>query len=262
MAEGVCMESKPILSRFRNSITAQSIRRGLTLAIPFLTLGSFSLLFLNFPSDSYQTFLHNFLNGSAVALLTTLYNISLGSLALVLCITISLSYGLLAEMDMYILYPVVALCSYMAFCGGIQDHEEYVFNAEWVFTAMFITLASCILFRRILKLSDRMEKLHTTGAEYLFNISIQSLFPVIIIIAFFAILGYLLRTAWGSNNITNFGAYIFLKIFDELSDNLFGILLYVIITHVLWFFGVHGTNTLEAVSRRLFEPNVSVNQSL
>ena len=262
MAEGVCMESKPILSRFRNSITAQSIRRGLTLAIPFLTLGSFSLLFLNFPSDSYQTFLHNFLNGSAVALLTTLYNISLGSLALVLCITISLSYGLLAEIDMYILYPVVALCSYMAFCGGIQDHEEYVFNAEWVFTAMFITLASCILFRRILKLSDRMEKLHTTGAEYLFNISIQSLFPVIIIIAFFAILGYLLRTAWGSNNITNFGAYIFLKIFDELSDNLFGILLYVIITHVLWFFGVHGTNTLEAVSRRLFEPNVSVNQSL
>lgn len=184
MAEGVCMESKPILSRFRNSITAQSIRRGLTLAIPFLTLGSFSLLFLNFPSDSYQTFLHNFLNGSAVALLTTLYNISLGSLALVLCITISLSYGLLAEIDMYILYPVVALCSYMAFCGGIQDHEEYVFNAEWVFTAMFITLASCILFRRILKLSDRMEKLHTTGAEYLFNISIQSLFPVIIIIAF------------------------------------------------------------------------------
>lgn len=36
----------------------------------------------------------------------------------------------------------------------------------------------------------------------------------------------------------------------------------MIITHVLWFFGVHGTNTLEAVSRRLFEPNVSVNQSL
>ena len=109
------MESKPILSRFRNSITAQSIRRGLTLAIPFLTLGSFSLLFLNFPSDSYQTFLHNFLNGSAVALLTTLYNISLGSLALVLCITISLSYGLLAEIDMYILYPVVALCSAEAY---------------------------------------------------------------------------------------------------------------------------------------------------
>ena len=91
------MESKPILSRFRNSITAQSIRRGLTLAIPFLTLGSFSLLFLNLPSDSYQTFLHNFLNGSAVALLTTLYNVSLGSLALVLCIT-TVSY---THLDVY-----------------------------------------------------------------------------------------------------------------------------------------------------------------
>lgn len=36
----------------------------------------------------------------------------------------------------------------------------------------------------------------------------------------------------------------------------------MIITHTLWFFGIHGTNTLEAVSRRLFEPNVTANQAL
>ena len=227
-----------------------------------LIMGSFSLLFRNFPSDSYQLFIRNYLDGAAVALLDTLYNISLGSLALILSVTISLSYGLLAEPDTFILYPVVSVCSYLAFCGGIQEQEEYIFNAEWVFTAMCITLLSCILFRRILKLSNRLDRLHTTGAEYLFNISIQSLFPVIIILVFFAAVGYLLRSAWGSSNITNFGSYIFLKLFDKSSNNLFGILLYVIITHILWFFGIHGTNTLEAVSRRLLEPNVSINQSL
>ena len=256
------MESNRLISRFRNSIASQSIRRGLTLAIPFLIMGSFSLLFRNFPSDSYQLFIRNYLDGAAVALLDTLYNISLGSLALILSVTISLSYGLLAEPDTFILYPVVSVCSYLAFCGGIQEQEEYIFNAEWVFTAMCITLLSCILFRRILKLSNRLDRLHTTGAEYLFNISIQSLFPVIIILVFFTAVGYLLRSAWGSSNITNFGSYIFLKLFDKSSNNLFGILLYVIITHILWFFGIHGTNTLEAVSRRLLEPNVSINQSL
>ena len=57
MAKEVHMESNRLISRFRNSIASQSIRRGLTLAIPFLIMGSFSLLFRNFPSDSYQLFI-------------------------------------------------------------------------------------------------------------------------------------------------------------------------------------------------------------
>lgn len=256
------MNTRQFLSRIQNSIAAKSIRHGLTLAIPFLIMGSFSLLFRNFPSDRYQLFLETFLGGSAVTLLDTFYTVSLGSLALILSITISLSYGLLAEADMHILYPIVSVCSYLAFCGGIQDHDEYVFSAEWVFTAMCITLLSCILFHQFLKISDQLHALHTTGAEYLFNISIQSLFPVIIVTVLFGVTGYVLRTVWGSSNITNFGSYIFLGIFERISGNLFGILLYVVITHVLWFFGIHGTNTLEAVSRRLFEQNVSVNQSM
>ena len=254
--------NRKLISRFQNSIYAQSIRHGLTLAIPFLIMGSFALLFRNFPSDGYQNFLEVFLNGAAAVLLETLYDISLGSLALVLCVTISISYGQLAETDTFILYPLVAVCSYLAFCGGINSQDEYIFNAEWVFTAMCITLLSCILFQHILKYGSRIRKLHTPGAEYLFNLSIQSLFPVVIIIIFFAVTGYILRTAWGDTNITNFGSYLFMKLFDGLTGNILGILLYVIITHILWFMGIHGTNTLEAVAQKLFEHNVEINQSL
>lgn len=250
------------ITQFQNSIYARSIRHGLTLAIPFLIMGSFCLLFLNFPSDGYQELLDSFFNGTIRTLFETLYNISLGSLALVLCITISISYGLLAETDRFLLYPMVAVSSYLAFCGSIQNQEDYIFSAEWVFTAMCITLLSCILYQRILKLGDRFEKLHTTGAEYLFNLSIQSLMPVVVIVLFFAVTGSLLRGVWQNNNITNFGSYLFLKLFNGLNDNIFGILLYVIITHLLWFMGIHGTNTLEAVSKKLFEQNIEINQSL
>ena len=127
---------------------------------------------------------------------------------------------------------------------------------------MVITLLSCVLFHKILKLGHRFERLHTTGADYLFNISIQCLIPVILVSLFFAVTGYVLRVAWDSSNITNFGSYLFLKLFDKISGNLFGILLYVVMTHLLWFMGIHGTNTLEAVSRHLFEQNVEINQSL
>ena len=256
------MNLRQAMSRFQNTIYARAVRYGLTLAIPFLIMGSFALLLTNFPLGVYQNFIRTWMNGAASAILETLYQISLGSLALVLTVTISISYGHLTETDQLFLYPIVAVCSYLAFCGGIENQSDYIFNAEWVFTAMVITLLSCVLFHKILKLGHRFERLHTTGADYLFNISIQCLIPVILVSLFFAVTGYVLRVAWDSSNITNFGSYLFLKLFDKISGNLFGILLYVVMTHLLWFMGIHGTNTLEAVSRHLFEQNVEINQSL
>ena len=256
------MNLRQAMSRFQNTIYARAVRHGLTLAIPFLIMGSFALLLTNFPLGVYQNFIRTWMNGAASAILETLYQISLGSLALVLTVTISISYGHLTETDQLFLYPIVAVCSYLAFCGGIENQSDYIFNAEWVFTAMVITLLSCVLFHKILKLGHRFERLHTTGADYLFNISIQCLIPVILVSLFFAVTGYVLRVAWDSSNITNFGSYLFQKLFDKISGNLFGILLYVVMTHLLWFMGIHGTNTLEAVSRHLFEQNVEINQSL
>ncbi len=256
------MNLRKSLSRFQSSIIAQSVRHGLTLAIPFLIMGSFALLLANFPLDSYQAFLSTWLNGSVHTVLVTVHAISLGSLALVLIVTISISYGQLAETDQFLLYPMVSVCSFLAFCGGIENQNEYIFNAEWVFTAMCITLLSCVLFQKASGIGRRLRHLHTTGADYLFNVSIQSLFPVIAITVMFAVIGYLLRLAWGESNITNFGSYLFLRIFDRMSGNVLGILLYVLVTHVLWFMGIHGTNTLEAVSRRLFEQGVDINQSM
>ena len=256
------MNLRQAMSRFQNTIYARAVRHGLTLAIPFLIMGSFALLLTNFPLGVYQDFIRTWMNGAASAILETLYQISLGSLALVLTVTISISYGHLTETDQLFLYPIVAVCSYLAFCGGIENQSDYIFNAEWVFTAMVITLLSCVLFHKILKLGHRFERLHTTGADYLFYISIQCLIPVILVSLFFAVTGYVLRVAWDSSNITNFGSYLFLKLFDKISGNLFGILLYVVMTHLLWFMGIHGTNTLEAVSRHLFEQNVEINQSL
>lgn len=248
--------------KLQNSIFAQSIRNGLTLAIPFLIMGSFALLFKNFPIPSYQAFLESFLGGALYTILGTLYDISLGSLALVLCLAISLSYGRLVETDYFLLYPVVSVTSYLAFCGGIESNQEYIFKAEWVFTAMCITLLSCFLFQKGWALSRKFERLHTMGAEFLFNISIQSLGPALVIAVLFAVCGYLLRLSFGDSNITNFGAFLFLKLFRGISGDLSGILLYVLITHLLWFLGIHGTNTLESVSQKLFEQGIDINQSL
>ncbi len=256
------MKPTKLTKFFRTSIYALAVRHGLTLAIPFLIMGSFALLIINFPYTPYLDFLESFLGGAFKELMTSVYDITLGSLALLLILTISLSFGRLCENDGVFLYPVVSLVSYLAFCGGITGQKEYIFGAEWVFTAMCITMLSCVLFSKRANFGGYFKKLHMTGAEYLYNLAVSSLIPAVIILLIFAVSGLLLRSIWHSANITNFGSYLFLRLFENIGENLPGILFYVLMTHVLWFFGIHGTNTLEAVSQRLFEHNIELNQAM
>lgn len=247
--------------RFKNSVYILAIKHGLMLAIPFLILGSFALLLNSFPIAWYQDFLSTFFGGRIESILTIMYSCSLGSIALILIITISLSYGKLNGQDDVFFYPVTAMIAYLCFCGGLQENSS-IFQSEWVFTAMCITLLSCALLKMGLKFASRLEKLYTAGANYIFNKAIQGIFPIIFIILMFTVLGEVMRNIFGSVNINNFGSYIFVYLFDWLGNGLIGTLVYVFFVHFLWFFGVHGTNALDMVAKELFEPGIEINQLL
>lgn len=239
-----------------------SVRRGLTLATPFLILGSFALLLNSFPQAEYQVFIkETFLNGAVSLLLVTIYNLSLGSLALVLIITISLAFGQMCSSDDVLFYPVTALCAYLAFCGGLQEQEVYIFGAEWVFSAICITLITCACMKRWSGISKKFERLHTIGADYIFNLAIKNVVPLAAVVLGFGILGIALRALVGDISITNFGSYAFLQIFNKIGNNLTAALLYVLFVHVLWFFGIHGTNALESVAQNFFEEGAVMSQS-
>lgn len=55
---------------------------------------------------------------------------------------------------------------------------------------------------------------------------------------------------------------LFMKLFEAVGQGFFGTLLLVLSIHVLWFFGIHGSNMLEAVTQRIFENGLAVNQAL
>lgn len=255
------MKNGKIRQKLHNSTSILAIKHGLMLAIPFLILGSFALLINSFPIDAYQNFLTSFLNGRLSELLTIIYNASLGSIAFIFIITISLSYGKLNGKDDAFFYPVTALISYLGFCGGLQE-DISIFQTDWVFTAMCITLLACSMFRIGMKLVSRLEKLHTLGANYIFNKAIQGIFPVAIIVLIFTATGETLRYLIGDINIINFGSVLFIHLFDWLGNGLIGALMYVFFVHFLWFFGIHGTNVLDMVATQLFEPGVHINQTL
>lgn len=255
------MKIKNKIRELRDSTYILAIKHGLMLAIPFLILGSFALLFKSFPMVVYQHFLATFLNGSLDDILTIVYDASLGSIAFILIVTISLSYGKLNGKDDVFFYPLTAVVSYLGFCGGLQE-KTYIFQSEWVFTAMCITLLTCGMLKKGMKQATRLEKLHTAGANYIFNKAIQGIFPVVFIVVMFTGIGEVIRNILGDVNIINFGSYIFIYLFKWLGNGLLGTMMYVFFVHFLWFFGIHGTNTLDMVANHLFEPGIQINQTL
>ena len=66
----------------------------------------------------------------------------------------------------------------------------------------------------------------------------------------------------GNVHVQNWGAQLFMKLFEAVGQGFFGTLLLVLSIHVLWFFGIHGSNMLEAVTQRIFENGLAVNQAL
>lgn len=102
-----------------------SVRQGLLLTIPFLILGSFSMVIMQFPLKAWQELLPGFAGGSVKLLLMAVYQATFGSLSFIFALMIPYSYG--EEQTVYknthIFFPAVALCSFIAFTypsGGLS----------------------------------------------------------------------------------------------------------------------------------------------
>jgi lactose/cellobiose-specific phosphotransferase system IIC component len=191
-----------------------------------------------------------------------IYQATFGSLSFIFALMISYSYGedQTVYKNTHIFFPAVALCAFIAFSypsGGVA-----IWGPEWSFTAICITLLSCFLLTGIYRWVEGFRHLYTMGVAYNFNASMQSLIPAVATIGLCGFAGLVLSLAFDDVNIMNFGSYLFLKLFGQMGNSLFSMLLYILLSHVLWFFGIHGTNTLEAVSRRLFESEVAANQAM
>ena len=206
-----------------------SVRQGLLLTIPFLILGSFSMVIMQFPLRAWQELLPNLAGGSVKLLLMAIYQATFGSLSFIFALMISYSYGedQTVYKNTHIFFPAVALCAFIAFSypsGGVA-----IWGPEWSFTAICITLLSCFLLTGIYRWVEGFRHLYTMGVAYNFNASMQSLIPAVATIGLCGFAGLVLSLAFDDVNIMNFGSYLFLKLFGQMGNSLFSMLLYILL---------------------------------
>ena len=245
----------------------RAMRNGFTYMMPFVLTGSFALVIMSLPIPLYQQFMSNTFGNSWKTVFEFIRSgtYSCFSLLAVICI----SYSFTQEVNEYKDYanPLIAsmtsFASFMAMSGITMPGFSFSnFGVGGIFGALVVSLSSSALFRKCTSIKKFKVRLFSDGANPSFHYALSLFFPVAITISVFAILNRIFSHFF---HIADFQTIIsggFLNLFQNIHSDFFRGLLFILLVHVLWFFGIHGSNALDPVTQGIFIPMLEHNHIL
>lgn len=237
----------------------RAIRQGLVMTIPLLMIGSFALAFRHLPVQVYQTFLTNFAGGLLIHLFTVINQATFGILSLFMVITISYSYAKpkLTRKGLVMGAIFVALSVNMVLNGILTDSFQITsLGTQGMFTAIFSAMLGSYVYCKVVSSKVFTFQFYTMGADTDFNDIISSIFPAIITIFVAFVLNEVLIIFLHTTSFEALFHDTVFHLFEMVTNRFLRTLLFVLLTSVFWFFGIHGTNVLESVALTLFSGNV------
>ncbi len=257
------MNIRSLAHGFTSSAVVSSIRRGLVSVIPVLLVGAFALMIRYIPIDAYRTFLETFAGGIIDRLLGALYNVTFGLLSVYMCVSVGHHYALLRSergRSATIGCPIVSLAFFIIFTGA-ENLTADTLGPKGMFICLVATLVGSWLFCLLLKY-QRPGRLLADGADVHLNNALHLILPLTVTVGAAALANELLLLVSGGANLHAVVLRGMNGLFSLVGDGFFAGLLFVLLSSIMWFFGIHGSDVLEGVSEKLFIPNVDVNAAL
>ena len=266
----------PIAGKVGQNRYLNAIKDGFVYTMPFLIIGSFILLIVNLPFTDPNNMLYmewyTKLMGTLKADLVQPFYVSMGIMSIFVAygigMSLSLSYGLNGTtggfLAMYGFFLTSAKLDWLPI-GQIESGQKLFLlpdggwmpvmdarylDAKGLFTAIIGAIIAIEIFRFlvknkfVIKLPDSVPPAIARSFELLIPI----VFVTIIALKMFNIMI----------------PEIILKAFApllSLSDSLISVIFIIVITHLLWFSGLHGTNIVIAVINSITLSNLAVNQA-
>ncbi|APM37723.1 EAL domain-containing protein [Clostridium kluyveri] len=251
-----------------NSSLLVSVRKGLTYMIPLLLIGSIALVFLSLPIPAYQNMMKEIFGDEWKNVFLYIRDGTFNILSLIMVLCISYSYIIeLKEKYNHNVSPIigclVSLSSFIVVLGISKDNFSIKnFGVIGIFIAIIVAITSSMVFLKLSSLDFLKINAFTDGASSTFNYASNSIYPAAITIAVFAILNQILISVFGISDIQNFISNFFSEIFFKIKSPFWSGILFIFLIHILWFFGMHGSNILEPVAQSIFIPALAKNQTL
>ncbi len=254
------------MRRLENLTAVQAIRSGLIHMIPVLTIGAFALILTTFPPDAYQRFIRSLAGGFFLDLLQSVYSATFGVMSLYMTFFISRAYiQLKAEADISGTGAAVSsmLCFFILAGAYLPDFGTESMGAKSMFLAILTGLGASALYRRLslAQLRRLRTQLFSQGADRQFNRTLSTLFPIAVTALCFGLLNAGIVHIFRADSFRSLLAELAGSLFSRGDSSFFKGFCFVLLSSVLWFFGIHGSDALEEVMQRCFDPGLAANQA-
>ena len=252
-----------IVNKFQNSNLIRSIRDGLVNMIPVLIIGAFALILKTFPVPAYKEFITTFGDGFILNLLDFVYSATFGVLSLYMSLSISRSY-MKIQKNQEVVHGgalfVSVLCFFILAGALLPSFGLENMGPKSMLLAIIAGLGASALYVKFFELINRRGRyVLSRGADSEFNKMLSTLFPVVIVTFIFAILNLIIIRLFNEESFHNLYITLLNSLFSVGEVGFFKGFFFVLLSSVLWFFGVHGSDALEGVMQEFFAPGLEIN---
>jgi lactose/cellobiose-specific phosphotransferase system IIC component len=243
-------EKRTVLSLFDRPLL-RGIQQGFMLMTPAIIIGAFVVAFINMPIPPLQNLLQESFGDAWQTLPLIIHNgtMKILSLIAVICISYSIAQTDAATADghIHIVFPVMtAFICYVIFqrpeeITGAAITDEAAGSAS-MFAAMLIAITSVKFLMLFIKVFEEhaKERRYVMGGIETFRAAFHMILPMLATISIYAAANLALHYTGFTEMTSDLVTSAYHTLF--MGDNIIRMFLIVFIVHILWFFGIHGTN--------------------
>jgi lactose/cellobiose-specific phosphotransferase system IIC component len=246
----------------------QAIRNGFLFCLPLVTAGALAVLLNNLPLPGYQDFMMEVFGGNWKQFGGLVWQGTFGVLSVPMLI--GTSYHLVAlDNQRHIgspVNPVIASLTALACLmvilptGGESGILEYL-GTPGLFVSIFVAIIASRVFLRLARVRRLSMLIYSEGVEASIQQAFALLVPGLLTICLFAGFYFLFLAVFGiSIHQAVHDALLFPFQLEGLRHTLESSITYVFLVDFFWFFGIHGSNVLDPLTRDMLEAAHLANQ--
>lgn len=250
----------PIAGRIGSQRHLVAIRDGFVAIMPLILVGALAVLINSFPIDAYQEAMKSIFGGDVwKSFGGNLWNGTFAVMSLLVCTSTAYNLAKSYNADGMAAALLAFGCLIMLYSGSEKDWAiPFAFlGAQGLFVSLFVALIATEIFVKLAgnpKLIIKMPE----GVPPAVAKSFASLVPSIVVLVIFGLFKCLTVAA----GIPNIHDAIFKAIqapIAGLADQLPSAMLVAFLVHLLWFFGLHGSNILGPLLNAVYLPAINDN---
>ncbi|MBO4217061.1 MAG: PTS sugar transporter subunit IIC/EAL domain-containing protein, partial [Clostridia bacterium] len=156
-----------------------------------------------------------------------------------------------------------SLISFFILSGAyLEGYGTDSMGPKSMFLAIITGLGASALYIKFNKfLRNKRHTLFSAGADREMNRMLSTLVPIALVALIFALINATVIHIFDVDSFRMLLIEALNRLFSHGGTNFFKGFFFVLLSSVLWFFGIHGSDTLEAVMQTYFTPGLLANQT-